>query len=160
MEENRMRNNPYDEPTADIPSMEELPPRQVPNTPPASEEIVHPAPEEEIEELRREEAQAVKFAIGKLNDYLSWFALVLEVILALRLLLKLIGADQSNLFAGFLYALTDIILFPFSNIVRSSNLGVNQAVSTLLGMLVYALVFWALRRFLHIVISRPEEPIE
>jgi hypothetical protein len=107
----------------------------------------------------QEEARTVKYAIGKLNDFLQWFMAVLEVTLAIRFLLKLIGADPFNLFAGFLYALTDIILFPFSKIVPSPSIHTNQAFewSTLIAMAIYWLIFWAIRRFLHILISGPEE---
>ena len=107
-------------------------------------------------------ADTIKFAIGKLNDYLLWFLTVLEVTLLLRFILKLIGADPNNLFAGFLYALTDIILYPFLGIVKSPSIHPNQAFefSTLIAMAVYFLIFYALRRFLRILISGPEEPVE
>ncbi|HEV2654141.1 MAG TPA: YggT family protein, partial [Ktedonobacteraceae bacterium] len=97
----------------------------------------------------------------KLNDFIQWFIAVLEVTLAIRFVLKLIGADPNNLFAGFLYALTDIILFPFSTIVRSPSIHPPYQAfewSTLIAMAIYALVFWAIGRFLRILISSPEEP--
>ncbi len=137
--------------------MEDLQPRsapQMPQTPPAAEVI----PENEAE-TRQEEARTVRYAIGKLNDFLQWFSTVLEVVLLIRFILKLIGADPTNLFAGFLYALTDIVLFPFSNIVHTPSLRTNQAFewSTLVAMAIYWLLFWAIRRFLSILISSPEE---
>ena len=122
-----------------------------------------PAPENEVipddsAEIRQEEALTFRYAIGKLNDFLQWFVSVLEVTLAIRFILKLIGADPGNLFAGFLYALTDIVLFPFSTIVHSPQ-HQNQAFewSTLIAMIIYWLAFWAIRRFLRILISGPEE---
>ena len=111
----------------------------------------------------REEALTIKFAIGKLNDYLLWFLMVLEVTLLIEFFLKLIGAAQNNLFAGFMYALTVIPLYPFDGIVPSTKLGNGGAViewSTLIAMAVYFLGFYALRRFLTILISGPEEPVE
>ncbi len=111
----------------------------------------------------REEALTIKFAIGKLNDYLLWFLMVLEVTLLIEFFLMLIGAAQNNLFAGFMYALTVIPLYPFTGIVPSTKLGNGGAViewSTLIAMAVYFLVFYALRRFLTILISGPEEPVE
>jgi len=111
----------------------------------------------------REEALTIKFAIGKLNDYLLWFLMVLEVILLVEFFLRLIGAAQNNLFAGFMYALTVIPLYPFAGIVPSTKLGSGGAEiewSILIAMAVYFLVFYALRRFLTILISGPEEPVE
>ena len=158
------------QPTEPYPPMEELPlkppPQQYPvQTPTANESNPQAEPFEVAESpvTRQEEALTIKFAIGKLNDYLLWFLWVLEITLMLRFMLKLIGADPNNLFAGFLYALTDILTFPFLGIVKSPSVHPpNQAFefSTLIAMAVYFLVFFALRRFLRILISGPEEPVE
>ncbi len=166
-----MRNNPYpDEPTTRVPPtdvlpqrerMEDLPPKpvqpQLPLQPPAES-----MQEVESAEIRQEEARTVRYAIGKLTDFVQWFIAVLEATLAIRFLLMLIGADPSNLFAGFLYALTAIVLFPFANIVHSAAIREpNQWFewSTLIAMAIYWLLFWAVRRFLRILISTPEEPV-
>ncbi len=156
------------QPTETYPPMEELPlkpppPQEPVNTPqPVGESPVQALEGVESPVTRQEEALTIKFAIGKLNDYLLWFLTVLEVTLLLRFILKLIGADPNNLFAGFLYALTDIILYPFLGIVKSPSIHSNQAFefSTLIAMAVYFLIFYALRRFLRILISGPEEPVE
>ena len=157
------------QPTEPVPPMEELPPRPLPPQQPGytpSPAAENPVPASEAAEspvTRQEEALTVRFAIGKLNDYLRWFLTVLEVTLLLRFILKLIGADPTNLFAGFLYALTDILLYPFLGIVKSPSIHPpNQSFefSTLIGMIVYFLVFYALVRFLGILISAPEEPVE
>ena len=169
-----MYNNPFSDetlgtqPTEAYPPMEELQPRpsqQPPaHTPPPGESTAHPVPPEEVEEVeaRQEEALTIKYAIGKLNDYLGWFLIVLETTLVIRFILKLIGADPKNLFAGFLYALTDILLFPFMGIVGSPSFHQNQFFEfpTLIAIGIYYLIFWALRRFLRILISSPEEPTE
>jgi len=183
MEKSMMYNpsNPFPEesistqPTEAYPPMEELPLK-----PPTPQYAVQPPPlapngtstqspqaaPQEVEEspiTGREEALTIKFAIGKLNDYLLWFVMVLEVTLLIEFFLKLIGAAQNNLFAGFVYALTVIPLYPFYDIVPSTKLGNSGAAiewSTLIAMAVYFLFFYALRRFLRILISGPEEPVE
>jgi hypothetical protein len=173
--------NPFPEemistqPTEAYPPMEELPlkppPPQYavqPSTPVPNETTTQaqqavPLEVGESPVTGREEALTIKFAIGKLNDYLLWFLMVLEVTLLIEFFLKLIGAAQNNLFAGFMYALTVIPLYPFNGIVPSTKLGNSGAViewSTLIAMAVYFLVFYALRRFLSILISGPEEPVE
>ena len=109
-----------------------------------------------------EETLTIKFALRRLNNYLLWFLMVLEVTLLIEFLLMLIGVPQNNLFAGFMYALAVIPLYPFSGIVPSTMLGNGGAViewSTLIAMAVYFLVFYALRRFLNILITGPEEPV-
>lgn len=155
--------NPYsDDPASVRPTdimpqsgMEDLQPKPVPpQTPP----VVESVPEDSAE-IRQEEARTFRYAIGKLNDFLQWFITVLEIILVIRFVLKLIGADPLNLFAGFLYALTDIILFPFNSIVHTPSIHPNQAFewSTLIAMIIYWLVFWAIRRFLRILVTGPED---
>jgi hypothetical protein len=154
------------------PTMEALPlkppPQQYPvQSPPAGENVAQPvqSASEVVESAQtgQEEALTLRFAIGKLNDYLLWFLMVLEVTLLIQFFLMLIGAAPGNLFAGFMYALTTIPLYPFKGIVSDTRLGTGGAAiewSTLIAMVVYFLVFYALRRFLHILISSPEEPVQ
>jgi hypothetical protein len=147
--------------------MEDLQPKQAQQQLP-SPSAAEASPVVDSAETRQEEARTVRYAIGKLNDFLQWFIAVLEVTLTVRFVLKLIGADPANLFAGFLYALTDIILFPFRDIVHPLVWQPAHPVpgatypaiewSTLIAMLIYWLVFWAIRRFLRILITGPEEP--
>jgi hypothetical protein len=132
--------------------MEELQPRATQPPPPVNEKADHDV---ENAEIRLEEARTVRYAISKLNDFLQWFMLVLEATLAIRFFFKLIGANESNPFAGLLYLLTNIVLFPFANIVQTPK---NFAADTLIAMLMYWLIFWGIRQFMHILITGPEEP--
>ena len=164
-----MRQHPYSndpigmQPTDPIPPMEEIPMRpvaraSVPETPVHS---VQSDPDSEGADVQQEGGPTVRFAVGKLSDFIQWFVFVLEVMLFIRFVLKLIGADPTNAFAGFLFALTDILLFPFSNIVSNPSVHVNEAIelTTLIGMGIYYLIYWAIKRFLRILITEPEDPI-
>jgi uncharacterized protein YggT (Ycf19 family) len=175
-------NNPFPDesigtqPTEAYPPMEELQPRPQPQyqqqgyAAPTSPQPVIDAPQmlEPAGGMRgqgdpQKKALTVRFAIGKFNDYLLWFLTVLETVLAIRFLLKLIGADPNNPFAGFLYALTAIPLLPFQDIVKSPSIHPpNQAFefSTLIGIAIYYLLFYALRRFIRLLVSSPEDPVE
>ncbi|HEU5373855.1 MAG TPA: YggT family protein [Ktedonobacteraceae bacterium] len=168
-----MSNNPF--PDEQTEAMEELQPRPIPQTPQSHPPAAYPAQQgagmppppvamdiESEEAHNREEALTIKFAIGKLNDYLQWFLMVLETILIIRFLLKMFGADPTNLFANFIFSLTEILLVPFNGIVPSYSLHAHQAfeISTLFAVLIYFLIFYALKRFLRILISSPEEPVE
>lgn len=151
-----MRNNPneqtHTQPTDVLPPrMGDLPPKVTQSPPPAKETAPNNV---DSAEIRQEEAKTVRYAIGKLNDFLQWFMLVLEAALAIRFFFKLIGASDGNLFAGFLYSLTNIVLFPFQGIVGNFKTFEWQ---TLIAMIIYWLIFWAIRRFMHILITGPEE---
>ncbi len=137
--------------------MEDLPPRQVQSQTPTATPGPNPDAENAME--RQEEARTIRYAIGKLNEFLQWFIAVLEVTLLIRFCLKLIGAFSSNLFAGFIYALTEIILFPFAGIVPSTSANQRQTFEwqVLIAIIIYWLLFWAIRRFLRILVSTPEE---
>ena len=165
-----MRNNPYsNEPSLNsqttdiIPPIPDLPQKQklVPQTPAISESATSFDEDEEGEQLQEEPGQILKFAIGKVNDFLQWFVITLEITLAIRFLLMLIGADPTNIFAAFIYALTSVILFPFSNIVHNPSFRPDQAfeLSTLIGMAIYFLIFWLLGKLVRITISEPN-PVE
>ena len=166
-----MYNNPFPEKTE---PMEELQPKPVPQTPSSPQPASHQTQMHNASPIAgaafqplavdadngpRDDAFTVKFAIGKLNDYLQWFLMVMETILALRFVLKMFGANPENLFASFVFALTDILLAPFTGIVPPISIHPNQAfeIATLIAMAVYFLLFYALKRFLRILISSPEE---
>ncbi|HLX41127.1 MAG TPA: YggT family protein [Ktedonobacteraceae bacterium] len=165
-----MRQPPYSndpigmQPTDPISPMEDMPMRPVARMQAQSPVPETPArfdPEIENVETRQEEARTVRFAIAKLSDFIQWFVLVLEVMLIIRFVLKLIGADPTNVFAGFLFALTDIILYPFLTIIPNPSVRPpyeSIELTTLIGMGIYYLIFWAIKRFLLILISEPDEP--
>ena len=77
----------------------------------------------------------------------TYFVLgVLEVILALRLLFRLLGANQDNGFITFLYNLSHIFVGAFNGIFNDQTIGSRGVfeVSTLIAMLVYALIAWGI----------------
>lgn len=165
MPNNQFSNDPLNAQTTDvIPPMQDLPLRQVapgPPTPLIAQDVSR-VDEEEESENRQVEANQVKFVIGKVNDFLQWFVLVLVIALAVRFLFKLIGADPTNIFAGFLYALTDVILIPFNNLVSNPIFHPNQSFewTTLFGIGLYALIFWLLKSFVRLLVTEPKEPVQ
>lgn len=109
------------------------------------------------------EENSRKFMIGKIIDFIRWIIVALELLFLVRFVLELIGADPNNIFAQFLYNFTGFFLYPFLGIVPNTPIGKNGAFidwSTLIGMAVYAILYWILRLFLRTTVSRPEEPIE
>jgi hypothetical protein len=71
---------------------------------------------------------------------------VLEIILALRFLFRLLGASQDNSFILFLYNLSHVFVAPFNGIFNDQIIGTSNVfeLSTLIAMLVFALVAWGL----------------
>jgi hypothetical protein len=70
---------------------------------------------------------------------------VIEVLMAFRLIFKLLGANPQNGFVAFLYSITGILAAPFFGIFRTFSAGVNGTKSvfepaTLISMIVYAVL--------------------
>ena len=77
----------------------------------------------------------------------TYFVLgVLEVILLLRLIFRLLGANQDNAFIMFLYNLSHLFVAGFNGIFNDQTLGRNGVfeLSTLIAMLIYALLAWGI----------------
>jgi hypothetical protein len=77
---------------------------------------------------------------------ISSFFSVLEVVLALRLLFRLLGANPQNSFITLLYGLSHFFVSPFNGIFNDQALGSHNVleVSTLIAILLYALIGWGL----------------
>lgn len=93
-------------------------------------------------------------------NLLNFFIGAVEVILGLRFLLKLFGANASNGFVSWVYEMSGVLLDPFRGIFPSKVFE-NQYVlefSTLFAMMVYALlgllVVWLINS-----IAAPEEVV-
>lgn len=71
---------------------------------------------------------------------------VLEVVLGLRLLFRLLGANTENGFITLLYGLTHVFVSPFNGIFNDQTLGNHSVleVSTLIAIALYALIGWGL----------------
>lgn len=89
-----------------------------------------------------------------------WLALgVLETMIGLRILLRLIGANPASAFAGFLYAITDVFLWPFFGLTPSPAAGnLVLDIPAMIAMLVYALLAWLVVRVVWLIFDRPAPP--
>ncbi len=88
---------------------------------------------------------------------LIWLLLsILEVLLGLRFLLKLLAANPYNPIAELIYSITNVFLAPFMGLTRTpSTDGVVLEIYTLIAMLIYALIGWAIVRIVWLILYRP-----
>jgi hypothetical protein len=85
---------------------------------------------------------------------------ILEALIALRIGLKLIGANPASPVAVFIYGLTGLFLFPFSGLVGPPTAGnMVLEISSVIAMVVYALLAWGLERILWVIFYRPRGPV-
>ena len=85
-----------------------------------------------------------------------WSALVfLEILLSVRFMLKLIGANAESGFAVFIYGVTGLFTAPFTGLLSTLSSGAAIfEITTLIAMGIYALVFWGIVRIIPIVTDR------
>ncbi len=85
---------------------------------------------------------------------------ILEALIALRIGLKLIGANPASPIAVFIYGFTSLFLFPFTGLTGTPAVGgMVLEISTVIAMVVYALIGWALERLIWLIFYRPRGPV-
>ena len=80
--------------------------------------------------------------------------------IALRIGLKLIGANPASPFAVFLYGFTGFFLLPFAGLTATPAAGgMVLEISSVIAMVVYALLAWGLERLIWVIFYRPRAPV-
>jgi hypothetical protein len=92
---------------------------------------------------------------------LIWLLLgILEVFIALRIGLKLIGANPDSPIVALIYGFTYLFLFPFTGLIGSPTAGnMVLELSSMFAMLIYALIAWAVERTVWLIFYRPRGPV-
>ena len=86
---------------------------------------------------------------------------ILEALIALRIGLKLIGANPDSPVAVFIYGVTSLFLAPFAGLIGTPAAGgMVLETSSVIAMVVYALIAWALERIIWVIFYRPRGPVE
>jgi uncharacterized protein YggT (Ycf19 family) len=114
----------------------------------------------EVRSIQREPERELRIFTFKATQIVWLLFGILETLIALRILLKLIGANPSSPIAVLIYAFTDLFLFPFAGLtVTPSAGGMVLEISSLFAMLIYALIAWAIERIIWVVFYRPRGPV-
>jgi len=104
-----------------------------------------------VEPVRPVEKDNQNYAISKTVQVIQYIAGLLLVLLAIRFVLALLGANLANQFANFIYVVTDPMVAPFRGLLQVSEFqaGVSRfEIETLLTMVIYALVTWGITRLI------------
>jgi len=85
----------------------------------------------------------------------------LEVLLAFRLVLKLLGASAGSAFVSLIYTLSGIFIYPFEGIFRRAYTQGVETTSvlepaTLVALLVYAVLAWGIVTFAQLISGKQE----
>lgn len=93
---------------------------------------------------------------------ISFFFGVIEVLLGLRFLFRLMGANPRSGFVNMIYSMSAPLVMPFEGIFRQvSTTGMEAAAvfepSTLVAMVVYAIIAWGIVQLVLIMARQPVE---
>ena len=85
---------------------------------------------------------------------------LLEAAFALRVFLKLIAANPDSPFASFLYGVTGVFLAPFAGLTGTpASGGMVLEISTVIAMVVYAVLAWVIERVVWVIFFRPRSAV-
>jgi len=114
----------------------------------------------EVKSVQQEPEREQRIFSFKITQ-LIWLALgILEAIIALRIGLKLIGANPDSPIVSLIYGFTYIFLFPFEGMTATPAAGsMVLELSSLFAMVIYALIAWAVERIIWLLLYRPRGPV-
>jgi hypothetical protein len=85
---------------------------------------------------------------------------ILEALIALRIGLKLIGANPESPIVALIYGFTSLFLFPFEGMITSPTAGnMVLELSSMFAMLIYGLIAWVTERTVWLIFYRPRGPV-
>lgn len=96
-------------------------------------------------------------AIARLVHILYYLFGILELLLAVRVVLHLLGANAENGFANFIYGLSAPFVALFASLLQNPVLSKTSTleVTTIIAMVVYAILAWIIGRLVWLALSRP-----
>ncbi|WP_242540948.1 YggT family protein [Phormidium pseudopriestleyi] len=106
------------------------------------------------EEERRMAEVRRRLALSKTNQVIYYLMGALGVLLILRVMLRLLGANPDNQFAGFIYALSAPFVTPFETLFTTPTFG-NSAFefNALIAIAIYGLLTWLVIRLLQLILN-------
>lgn len=114
----------------------------------------------QVSSSQREPEREQRIFTFKMTELIWLLFGILEAVIAIRIGLKLIGANPESPIVALIYGFTTLFLYPFMGVVASPSAGnMELELSSMFAMLIYALVAWALERLVWLVFYRPRGPV-
>ena len=114
----------------------------------------------EVTSVQQEPEREQRIFTFKVTQLIWLFLGILEALIALRIGLKLIGANPESPVVALIYGLTYLFLFPFEGMVATPAAGsMVLELSSLFAMVIYALIAWAVERIIWVLFYRPRGPV-
>ena len=109
------------------------------------------------EQVTRDVAAERRMNLFQIHRILWSILAFLEILMALRIILRFIGANPQSGFAVFMYGITGLFVGPFNGLIATPTiLGAPLEVTTLIAMAVYVLVFLGIAYGIQLVTDHPK----
>lgn len=100
--------------------------------------------------------QAQRIQVYRFTQLIWLLFGILEALLGLRIILKLIAANPGNPFASLIYNITELFVWPFQGLTATPEAGgMVLEIHSVIAMLVYAILGWALVKLSWILLYNP-----
>jgi len=114
----------------------------------------------EVRTSQREPEREQRIFSFKLTQLVWLLFGILVALIALRIGLKMIGANPESAIVALIYGFTAPFLFPFEGLVASPTAGnMVLELSSMFAMLIFALIAWAVERTVWLIFYRPRGPV-
>ena len=114
----------------------------------------------EVRTSQSESGQGQRIFTFKASQLIWLMFGVLEVLIALRIGLLLVGANAGSPIVALIYGFTSLFLLPFVGLINSPAIGNSVLeVSSMFAMLIYGLVAWVVDRAVWLIFYRPRGPV-
>lgn len=110
----------------------------------------------EVRTSQREPEREQRIFSFKLTQLVWLLFGTLVALIALRIGLKLIGANPESPIVGLIYGFTQLFLFPFEGLIASPTVGsMVLELSSMFAILIYGLIAWVVERIVWLIFYRP-----
>jgi len=96
-------------------------------------------------------------AVARVVNVVYYLFGIVELVLVIRVLLHLVAANSGNAFASVIDTISYPFVMLFSSLVQNPILGTSSVleITTIIAMVVWAIVAWLIARLIWLVLSRP-----
>ena len=110
----------------------------------------------ETEQVVHDVAAERRMRLFQLNRFMRSILVFIEILLAIRFLLRLIEANPDSGFAMLIYGITGLFVGPFNGLIATPTPGGSPLeLTTLIAMIVYLLIFWGIAYGIRMIVDRP-----
>jgi hypothetical protein len=97
-----------------------------------------------------------RLGLYQFNRIMFTILVFLEILLGFRFVLRLISANPESGFAVLVYGITGLFTAPFNGLIALPTVnGSLIEMTTLIAMVVYALIFWGILYVIRLIVERP-----